>query len=828
MGTLFESNDYNEGLEELVVEQARKLLNQNSYTKSILSTLPVALVATDKTGKVRSFNKTAKKLLDLSNTTTLLACFPENKSLQKKIESCLNEDESYTLYSQKIRSKEKKENVVNIYLQPLYDDERESCGILLAMEDQTYVSFLKESFLRYTSPHDNSIVIDNIALTKKVLVRIKDASKQEHTTLFVGGSGTGKSFFASKLHLEYGFTPNDPLIVIDCKKIKDKNPGTFIFGNVKTNKSKDGEIAFRSVSDYGAIHLAQNGSLILKNIESLTLEAQEDLLLYINRKETRFLHDINTRIILTTSINISELKEEEFNQDLANYLFDNIISIPSLWKRRKEIIPLAKLFLAESKNGENKKFSSDAENLLLSRHYSYNNVKELKEAVELAAEVSAENEISSECIFIGPKEESSLLEFSISQLSIIKWLISDKVLKNIRLLVLLLFFATSLVSIIYTNTELGSVVNGIIWGIWWPGFIILLLIGRLWCSICPLSTAASIGKKMLALELKPPTWIKNNTYLIIPLGFVIILTIEYIFHMVETPVATGIFLLSLILLATVFSVLYERETWCRYVCPLGGIGAIFTIGGILNVKANPDVCSSLCKTHECNKGSVSQAGCPVFHHPLYAKENHVCKLCFNCLKSCPHNSAKLTLQIPMVKIWRQKELPNTLSVLALSLFFMAPLLLAAKLFSELTTSITFILSASCAFGLAYFTSRILSRFDRNIIDESILKPSRISFALLILSWGVFAAFQFSNIPVLNSLEIHSPEGTVWNAIFSSTGVSLIKILQSVTIIFAAVFGWITVLSIKKQLINEAKNIVPIMSIIFILYIVLNMFMILKI
>ena len=823
----FESDDFNEQLEELVIEQARRLINQHSYTKSIISTLPIALVATDKNGKVRSFNNTAVSLLDLSEATILADCFSNNISLQTKIEDCLNKEESYTLNSQKIISKAKGENVVNIYLQPLFDDERENCGVLLAMEDQTYVSFLQESILRYASPFDNSKIIAEIGVTKNLLKQIREASKNKDASLFYGSSGVGKTFFAGKLHQEYGFSTNDPFIVIDCKDIKDKNPGTFIFGNTKLNQGKDGEIAFRSVSDYGAIHLAQNGSLILKNIEYLPLDVQGDLLRYIMRKETKFLSDLNARIILITSINIAELKEEEFSKNLANHLNGKIINIPSLWKRRKEIIPLAKLFLAESKNGKDKIFSSDSENLLLSRHYSYNNVKELKEAVELAAEVSTEVEISSECIFIGPKEEASLWEFSISHLSIVKWLIKDKVIKHLRLLVLVLFLVTSLVSIIYTDTEIGNVVNALIWGVWWPGFIILLLVGRVWCSICPLSTAATISKKLMTLKIKPPVWLKKYSYLIIPIGFVFILTIEHIFHMVVTPVASGIFLISLILLAIIFSIVFERETWCRYVCPLGGLGGIFTVGGILNVKANPDVCSSRCKTHECNKGSATQPGCPVFHHPLFAKENHVCKLCFNCLKSCPHSSAKLILQLPLVKIWKQKELPGSLSILALSVFFIAPLLLATKLFDELNISTYFVFCAAIAFGLAYLGSVLLVRLERRMVVENEAKLSRISFSLLILSWGVLAAFQFSNIPVFNSLEIYSPEGTLWNNFISSSGVSFIKILQSLTIIIAAIFGWITVISINKQFKVGART-VPVLFIVFILYAALNIFMIFKI
>lgn len=52
MENILHSNDFEEQLEELVIGQARKLINQNNYTKSILSTLPMALIATDNLGNV--------------------------------------------------------------------------------------------------------------------------------------------------------------------------------------------------------------------------------------------------------------------------------------------------------------------------------------------------------------------------------------------------------------------------------------------------------------------------------------------------------------------------------------------------------------------------------------------------------------------------------------------------------------------------------------------------------------------------------------------------------------------------------------------------------
>ena len=526
---------------------------------------------------------------------------------------------------------------------------------------------------------------------------------------------------------------------------------------------------------------------------------------------------------------------EHKRRAVERIMFDNFLGTYSVIDESGSIYPIkildisrnGCLFQVPFNKGTDKKFSQDAENLLLTRHYSYNNVKELKEAVELAAEVSADNIISSECIFIGPKEESSDGEIDLSKFSIVKWFIKDENLKIIRYVILGLFIATSVLTIANNDNNLGRIANEIIWGLWWPGFIILLLTGRLWCTICPLSTTASFVKKSFSLNIKPPQWIKKTSHIIIPLGFVIIIIIEQAFHMSKNPAISGIFLLSLITIATIFSILYERETWCRYICPLGGLGAIYSVGGILTVKANPDVCASKCKTHECYKGSADQLGCPVFHHPLYAKESHVCKLCLNCLKSCPNSSAKLILQFPLIKIWKQKEMPDTLTIFAFTIFFMAPILILSRNFTEISFSKLFIILGSVAFIISYFISWILSKFENQVNDKNGFLITRIALALMILAWGPLAAFQFGNIPILNSLVINSSINGTWGDNFPTLGISLIKVLQYGAVIFAAMLGWIIIVGIKNQLGAKSNRIIRISSGIFIIYLILIIYLIIQ-
>ena len=79
-------------LEDTVIEQARRLINNDLYTKALLSTLPIALIATDNSGNIRSKNRAAEDLLGLDTRgkkASLLSCFTHDQLLLDKISHTL-------------------------------------------------------------------------------------------------------------------------------------------------------------------------------------------------------------------------------------------------------------------------------------------------------------------------------------------------------------------------------------------------------------------------------------------------------------------------------------------------------------------------------------------------------------------------------------------------------------------------------------------------------------------------------------------------------------------------------------------------------------------
>jgi len=804
-------DEFYDQLQDTVIEQARRLINHNLYTKAILSTLPIALVATDRSGRIRSINRAAEDLLGLGSlgeNASLVTCFPQDQFLQEKITRCLEAGEASTLDSHSLVTASGNQNVVNIYLQPLRDDESELCGLLIALEDQTYISFLQDSVQHYSAPLQSGSVVSESKPMQRLMTQVAELGQDDKTVLLIGEPGCGKTFVAGKIHEAAGLSSSAPYFVIDCRTLTDKSPRDFLFGAEETGKTGQNEIHFRSVHDYGAIHLADGGSLVLQHVEILPLDAQQAVVDFLEQENSGFLSHINVRIMATSCVDLNQLAVTgEFNSELAKLLMLGKLELPNLWKRRKDILPLARLFLQESENGAQRNFSKSAENVLISTHYSHNNAIELRESVALAALVSNTVEILPECIFSGPKEEEASFEVEISQIPVIHWALQDRVLGSLRYLTLAFFSLLAIAGLLFSDSGIGQFANSLVWGLWWPALIIVfLLLGRLWCTVCPLSTAAYLAKGLFTIGKPPPAWLKKYSFLLLPAGFLLILWVEHAFHMTISPAATGVFLLSLMALAALFGVLFERETWCRYLCPLGSLGAIYSLPAILNVRSNPSVCATLCTTHECLKGSETQLGCPVFHHPLYAQDAHVCKLCFNCLKSCPHDSAKLHLRPPLARIWRQGELGGALGLFALTIFFISPVLLGSKSLAQLSSVTGFSIATLLAIGATLLCYQLLPNRLARDPEQGRLIMSRIAFTLMIFGWGPLTAFQIANFPAVDSLMVIGNLDPVWSHLVPDQGLSLLKLAQTGILLLAALLAGITFWGVRQRLRKDQINI----------------------
>lgn len=193
------------------------------------------------------------------------------------------------------------------------------------------------------------------------------------------------------------------------------------------------------------------------------------------------------------------------------------------------------------------------------------------------------------------------------------------------------------------------------WVLWWPLIpLIFLLMGRFWCAICPFATLSDLVQKVVGLQGPVPKFLKKYGIWIIDFFFILITWGDHIWGIVESPWGSGILLMLIVTGVVVSGAFWERRTWCRYLCFLGGMSGNYARAGALELRATPEICKD-CKAAACYKGNEKVPGCPMFEFPRTMDTNARCNYCGYCVKSCPNDSIQVAVRVPTRELWFIKK-----------------------------------------------------------------------------------------------------------------------------------------------------------------------------
>ena len=194
--------------------------------------------------------------------------------------------------------------------------------------------------------------------------------------------------------------------------------------------------------------------------------------------------------------------------------------------------------------------------------------------------------------------------------------------------------------------------TALMWVLWWPVIpLTFLLVGRFWCAVCPFATLSDLVQKAVGLHRPVPRFLKVYGIWLIDASFLAITWADHMWGVVGSPWGSGVLLLLLTTAVVVSGAVFQRRTFCRYLCFLGGLSGNYARAGVVQLRADPDICATCTSKAACYNGTETTAPCPLFTFPRTMDSMASCNLCASCVKSCPHDAIALTVRPPTKELW---------------------------------------------------------------------------------------------------------------------------------------------------------------------------------
>jgi two-component system response regulator GlrR len=257
-----------------------------------------------------------------------------------------------------------------------------------------------------------SRIIARSSEMKAVLAKVVQVAVTDSNVYIEGESGTGKELIARSLHAASS-RKDGPFIAINCAAIPENLLESELLGYEKgAFTSADGRRE-------GLFARAHGGSFFLDEISELPLSMQAKLLRILEEREFYPLGSnrkvkVDVRIIAASNSNLDKLTHDGlFREDLYYRIHVIPISLPPLRKRKEDILPLARHFLAEFSKEAGKTIrdiSQDAIRKLMASDWP-GNVRELENAMEYAVAMAEGETVTPDLIAKSMSEEDSIPPF---------------------------------------------------------------------------------------------------------------------------------------------------------------------------------------------------------------------------------------------------------------------------------------------------------------------------------------------------------------------------------------------------------------------------------
>ncbi len=495
-------------------------------------------------------------------------------------------------------------------------------------------------------------IVGSSRYAKRLRQAIKKASGDRAPVQIFGEPGLGKDNTAALIH--FGSSDrHQPIIKINCDTLQVS--GAELFG--------------RAGGKPGLLESVGSGTVLLNNVQDLPKELEGKLLRLLETGEyTPIVREgepepkplyCQARIVMTSERALPQIDRK----------VSHVIKVPPLRVRKGDITAQVQYYISlqcRAKSLRKPEVSPEAIRRLQGYDFP-GNLSELESLVERAIVQSNGARVLTEEVFWsasgkGRRFRLNLLNAYPQLRSLLRspwW--PDRINYGFTLGA----FAVVVAILIFgPQTRDANIALNLFWAWWWPLILLAFpFVGRLWCAYCPFMIYGELVQT-LSLKVFPrqlQTWPRQQAerwggWFLFGL-FALILLWEELWNLENVAYLSACLLLLITAGAIIFSLLFERRFWCRYLCPIGGMNGLFAKLSMVELRAQQGICSATCTTYQCYKGGpqkgegLETGGCPVYSHPAQLQDNRDCVLCMTCLKACPHRSVELNLRPPGIELW---------------------------------------------------------------------------------------------------------------------------------------------------------------------------------
>ncbi len=490
-----------------------------------------------------------------------------------------------------------------------------------------------------------------------------------------GEEGTGRSIIVKQIHLQSS-RMDAPFREIDLREFS-----TPLVLEKKIFGVAQNAYPFIQARQAGMLEQACGGTLVLNHIQFMGEDLQKKLLKVI--KSSVFTHldsqeqlAMQSRIVFVSSFSLENLKKSgKIIPGLLELFEQQNFTVPALRDHKKDLPRLIDHYLERFSKEYGKEVDKvSPETLGILMNYDWpGNLTELSTVIRRAVMLANTNEVHSEQILLGLPKTEGKWEFNLLRMPLVRNFLKSGTFPKIPQMVVG-FILLVAVGLLFLGPAAAHANAGltISWAIGWPlMFFSFFFLARTWCSVCTLAMPGMLLQNIFKPRKKTPRFIKNNSGWIMGVLCVLVFWVEIVWYAYNKPILTGCIILTITVGSIVFSLMYTRRAWCRYLCPLGAVNAIFAMPSILELRSNRHVCLNKCQEHACFGGAADNAGCPMFRHPYLVDNNRDCIFCADCIKNCDNRSIQLNLRLAPQELWsiQNPRLADSLLIVALGAIF---------------------------------------------------------------------------------------------------------------------------------------------------------------